>query len=365
MRRWLLPALAGCLVCWLVVPVMAQTPGTFTVRQQLSSAALNAALGLKADALNPVITGSLTLGGTGPITGFGTGIGQALGPFVNYQGSGKPGLLLSTGGLVFAKSAPGITDSSDVLIQRTTSFTGGTLANINSTLRIDTHPGAGDGTSAWGITSVNTSSSNSNANALGGDFQAVRLSGNASLFAAVLEARDQTGLSSLASGSAFGEVSLELDLTSTGLDNAANAASLGGTGVRNFMHLVGATWQGVAGPHEIAHGIWVATAQGTYVDSVYAFDGGGGGAQIRNALDTRNAITPTGSANPVSAVTMSAGHVIDFNGPTTITGAPRNTLTFDSGTGKLFYAVAGVNKWSVDASGNVRAAGTVTGSVTP
>jgi len=32
---------------------------------------------------------------------------------------------------------------------------------------------------------------------------------------------------------------------------------------------------------------------------------------------------------------------------------------------KLFYAVGGVAKWSVDASGNMRCAGTVTGSVTP
>lgn len=42
-----------------------------------------------------------------------------------------------------------------------------------------------------------------------------------------------------------------------------------------------------------------------------------------------------------------------------------NYLKYDSASSKLFYYVAGVAKWSVDASGNMRCAGTVTGSVTP
>jgi hypothetical protein len=62
---------------------------------------------------------------------------------------------------------------------------------------------------------------------------------------------------------------------------------------------------------------------------------------------------------------MTAGHVVDFNGGPALTSAPGNYLSYDAANSKLKYYVAGVAMWSVDASGNVRASGTLTGSVTP
>jgi hypothetical protein len=56
---------------------------------------------------------------------------------------------------------------------------------------------------------------------------------------------------------------------------------------------------------------------------------------------------------------------IDFSGNGTAAGQNQHTLKYDSATSKLIYYVAGVAKWSVDASGNMRCAGTVTPSVTP
>ena len=50
-----------------------------------------------------------------------------------------------------------------------------------------------------------------------------------------------------------------------------------------------------------------------------------------------------------------------WRGPPGPVGPPGNMAA----SSKLFYAVGGVAKWSVDASGNMRCAGTVTGSVTP
>jgi hypothetical protein len=62
---------------------------------------------------------------------------------------------------------------------------------------------------------------------------------------------------------------------------------------------------------------------------------------------------------------MSAGHIVDFNGGPALTSAPGAYLRYDSATSKLIYYVSGVAKWSVDASGNMRCAGTVTPSVAP
>ena len=42
-----------------------------------------------------------------------------------------------------------------------------------------------------------------------------------------------------------------------------------------------------------------------------------------------------------------------------------NCLQYRAATSRLYYTVNGVDQWSVDASGNVRARGTVTGSTTP
>jgi hypothetical protein len=47
------------------------------------------------------------------------------------------------------------------------------------------------------------------------------------------------------------------------------------------------------------------------------------------------------------------------------TAASWRALQYRAATGKLYYVVGGVDKFSIDASGNVRAAGTITGSVTP
>jgi hypothetical protein len=87
--------------------------------------------------------------------------------------------------------------------------------------------------------------------------------------------------------------------------------------------------------------------------------------QVRQALDTRGAIPPAGVTDPVAAVRMSSGHIIDFNGGPALNSAPGNYLQYRSATSRLYYVVAGVDQWSVDASGNIRARGTVTGSTTP
>jgi len=72
------------------------------------------------------------------------------------------------------------------------------------------------------------------------------------------------------------------------------------------------------------------------------------------------------ATNPnAAAIRLAPNMPIDFSGGKTLATQNLHTLYFDAASSKLFYAVGGVAKWSVDASGNMRCAGTVTGSVTP
>jgi hypothetical protein len=359
-------------LCLGLLPFVAwgQTPATFAPNSPLGSAALNAAFGVKADAANPVITGSLTLGGTGPITGFGTAIGQA--PiWINHNGSGFPGLH-PTSRLIIEDQVPTATDFATLQMNRTTAFSGGSLANTNSIIRLLGTYGAGDKTSNTLIAATGATSGTAGGQGIAGQFQMVRNAGATdNIWGLISDTIDKTGLGTSAAVVA-NQASAEIDLEANGPDDATNANTFGGVGVRKGIHMVAFRWNNANTTQtEISNGIWFSTGNltaGFPTDAFTNYQSAIGfttNTQIRNALDTRGAITPAGSANPVSAVTMTAGHVVDFNGPPTITAAPRNTLTFDSGSGKLFYAVAGVNKWSVDASGNIRAAGTLTGSVTP
>lgn len=75
-------------------------------------------------------------------------------------------------------------------------------------------------------------------------------------------------------------------------------------------------------------------------------------------------LTPYLGSKP-AAIRLAANMPIDFSANQTLAGQNQHTLLFDSVTSKLFYQVAGVNKFSIDNSGNIRCAGTVTGSVTP
>lgn len=76
-----------------------------------------------------------------------------------------------------------------------------------------------------------------------------------------------------------------------------------------------------------------------------------GGTLSSTALAVNSAAT--------TALMLNAGQTIALD------ASGVHTIKYDSGTGKLFYAVSGTNVFSVDASGNVRAAGTITGSTTP
>ena len=294
-------------------------------------------------------------------TGFGTSVGQIFPPMGNYQGSGYPYVLLNSR-LIWTRASAADSDYTDMQLNRTATFTGG--SGINSALRVLTTQGANTSDQEWNIVgSCYTTATSGAAVCLGGDFQGVRLAGGtAAIWGGIMDSIDQTDSASAVSGK--GQIGAEIDLETNKLDTGSNANSVGGTGLRKIIQAVGIQYNtGDATATEISNVLWASSnGTGVYFDSVIGLMAN---QQIRNGLDTRGAITPTGSSNPVSAVTMTAGHVIDFNGPTTLTGAPRNYFAYDSVNSKLKYYVNGTAVMSVDASGNARFLGTVTGSVTP
>jgi hypothetical protein len=65
--------------------------------------------------------------------------------------------------------------------------------------------------------------------------------------------------------------------------------------------------------------------------------------------------------------TQQSGNAIWLGNNQTIAldSAGTHTLHYDTTAGKLYYQVSGVNKFSIDDSGNMKAAGTITPSTTP
>jgi hypothetical protein len=320
--------------------------------------------------LGPLTLGPSLIWGAITATGFGTAIGQVP-VFVNSQGSGFPGLNLS-GRTILRRSTTTETDYADIQISRTTTFnagTPGTAAN-NAALRVLGTYGLGNKTNEWNIISTAITSGTGGGTISGAFLQGIRAAGAKDpVWGAITNAIDQNDTDSLTSGAQL--IPLEIDVVANRADNAVNTQTVGGVGVRKVLDIV-AVRQTLADTtqFEVSHGIWftAGTYGSTSADAYTNYQsaiGFGVNTQIRNALDTRGAITPTGSSNPVSAVTMTAGHIVDFNGGPALNSAPGAYLRYDSATSKLIYYVSGVAKWSVDASGNMRCAGTVTPSVTP
>lgn len=75
-------------------------------------------------------------------------------------------------------------------------------------------------------------------------------------------------------------------------------------------------------------------------------------------------LTASGGSAP-AAIRLAANMPIDFSGDGTLAGQNLHTLAYDSVSSRLKYYIGGVAKFSIDASGNLRCAGTVTGSTTP
>lgn len=286
----------------------------------------------------------------------GTDIGDVLGPLINFQGSGLPGLDFNNG-LIVDRKTPTATDNGDFQFKRTTTFSGGTTANINYAVRVAASIGANDATQNWPLGVVATTNGTA-----GGILSAAYIQSNRAVGATdpfwgtVIDTRDLTDVASSVSGGAA--LGIELDLRSNRADDATNSATFGGVGKRKAFQINTSRMStSDATVTDFSNGIWFGQGLSTggtdtlsYVDSAIGFSTA---SQIIQALDTRGATAPASYSGPLAAVRMTAGHIIDFNGGAALNSAAGNYLTYNSGSTKLQYIVGSTEEFSVSNSGTI------------
>lgn len=193
--------------------------------------------------------------------------------------------------------------------------------------------------------------------------------GAASPFGGNFYSDDQTGLSSGDGGSAVGA---EIDVKANKLDdgvladgfNTNSSAAHPGSNRVVLALQYGRSNRSDNTPMEVSTilqmGYFLTSIDGPYCSA-------------KNAIKVQGAISFAGlnflhatfnaGAQAIALQTeQSIGWTTD---PTTTTPTHWNCLQYRAATSRLYYTVNGVDMWSVDASGNVRARGTITGSTTP
>ncbi len=257
-------------------------------------------------------------------------------PLGNYQGTGFLGYVIANR-LIFDRNPTAPNDYTNFQFNRSTKFTAGTSSNIASAVRIITNAGFGDGTQEWGVISTCSTAGHSGGLCGGGNFQGVKQAGSTdAVWGSISDVIDLTDYSSK-EGGGKGVLGTEVDLEANKKDDAINLASYSGQGVRKIMQLVGVQKnQKDVASTEISSGIWFSSS-GTdvYYDSLI---GAALNQQARSAVDTRGLIAPSGVMNPVSALVMSPGQLIDFSGGPMLNSAPGRYMTYNISNLDLEYA---------------------------
>jgi len=296
----------------------------------------------------------------GAVTAYGTDVGEVP-VFENFQGTTGFAALGFPSRLVIYKS--GTTAENDfavVNIQRTTTHTGGAGGAVATSLRVGTTVGAGVSNQEWTLLAACTTNSTAGGAAVGGDLQGIRTAtSSAPIWGGIFNAIDQTGVSSSAVHGAI--LAGEIDIRASDADDGPNGQSLGGVGLRKCVQF-NIVRQNTAVDLEVSNGIWFSAQEETHSTYLSAI-GFATNTQTYQVLDTRGAVAP--AAGICAAVRMDHDQIIDFNGGSGFKSAAGSYLQYRAATSRLYYVVAGVDKFSIDASGNVRAAGTLTGSTTP
>ena len=289
----------------------------------------------------------------------GTGIGDVLGPLINFQGSGFPGLLLQSR-LIIARGTTSPNDFADVQLSRNTSFVGGSPSLINSQLRALGNFGAGDATQNWVILGSGTTNGTAGGLVVGVYGQGVRSkTGTDPVWGMIAEGDDLTDKPSSASGSQV--IGIEIDDEVNGADDKTNGTMVQGTGVRVAAHIAASrkTITDYA-QTQVSYGLWITTSEpfigGSDPDVNYGSAVGVAAAtETYSVFDARGAIPPSGSVVPVYALNASVGEAIELNGGTAFLASPSRTLMYDGS--KLVYKVNAAERFAVNDAGVVRTNG--------
>ncbi len=302
--------------------------------------------------------------GTLTATGFGYAVGNILPPLINWNASGYPGMK-TTNRLIMGRNAPAYNDYADFQFVRSTTYTGGTLSQINGNVRVQTVMGAGDATNTWNFISEMTMKSTSGLG-VGSYVYAKRDATNTNgaganvIIAEVINAWDATGQNSALSGNC---VALEIDVQAVKADDITNLRTVGGKGSRKGIHLTTVRADDAnTDTLEVSSGIWFSNSLfNSGYDSNAFFGQLVGAAWSTRAyvgLDMRGVLAPPGSSYPVVGLALEGNQVVEFKAGTLMGNAPVRTLSYDTAGTKLKYLKDNTTTlFSVNDNGDVTMAG--------
>ena len=313
--------------------------------------------------LGTLTTANLVVNGSITGTGIGYDIGDIPGPLVS-SGPGNLPMINPNNRLIFRRQNPTVGNSTDFQFDRdTTAAPAGTPGGINRIIGVNSTVGANNGESEVGILITMTSHSTSSVLNIAHYplwIEAVRAAGaKGHLTGQVIDVSDSTNLGTAAAG-VPNHLGFELNSSAAGLDDAAEAASFGGIGLRRLMALNAGKAPGSTQPvTTYAYGILIGVSDPSVsISSAIGFTATNGTSSphIISALDTRGAVSP--DANPVAAVRMSSDQVIDFKGGPALNSVPGNYMQYTTtGTPRLRYMVGATERFTLaDTKPNVTGA---------
>ena len=279
----------------------------------------------------------------------GSSVGTAIGQipvFQDFQGSGFASLGFPTRCILYKSGTTSDNDFATLQIQRTTAYSGGGIGKIVTNLRIGTTVGSSVSASEWALLAqCSTSSTAAGAQAVGGDFQAIRTGNSTSgAWGAILNVIDQTNGSS----SAFpgGISATEIDVRASDADDGLNGAKFGSYGLRQNIQMQ-IVRNSAATDLEVSTGMWFTANEATHNTYLQAI-GCMIGVQMYQLLDSRGAVTPASYTDPMAAVRLSAGHIVDFNGGTTLKSNAGNYLQYTTtGGNRLRYMIGTTERFNI------------------
>jgi hypothetical protein len=247
-----------------------------------------------------------------------------------------------------------------------TDTTGGNTTDICNGINVVTQQNLGNTNQIWGIAVVGDAYADGTSGGFVGIQSTVRKHAGAQAWAVQTVTLDDTGLASSANG--HGMLGAEIAVRALNVDDAGNTLAFGGVGIRKGIHLTMNRAGTAPADNEtsFSNAFWVSgdsLATKTYISSVYGVDTT---VDCYSVFDARGAGAPFNyGGNPVAAVRMSAGQIVDLHGGTALNSPPGDYLWYDAATSKIKFNHGTTTIWSIDANGNMRTLGTITPSVAP
>ena len=298
---------------------------------------------------NPILNGDVT----------GDGVGTSPGNLLKITSTGNlttPSnlpLINTDNRLTFQRKTTSQVDFADFFFVRNSDYAGGDLEAINRTVGVNFTVGQNTHNPEHGIIIHGFINSVTESGTLrpahyGLWSQMDRNPGsNGHCTGIVSNVVDFTGLGTLA-GNVPNLLGIECDVYANGPDDQTNLATFGGEGVRRILSCTAGQIDPSGARCTFSVGILVATYQDA---EILQMIGVKRGSSILNGLDTRGAVVPDGTNDPLAAVRMTGGHIIDFNGGLEMRSPPGNYLTFVSS--RLNYMAEGEVALSISENGSV------------